>query len=123
MKHVILTLLICICSCSTFASYHSVVNQYQLPADTRRVDIDVKCKSCSEYYTLYDVLYSEQIDTYFTNDFKPYYPKTNFICSSCKQRIKDKNLKGKLKELFTSIAIFLGICVVIGSIIDYIKRK
>lgn len=127
MKHVIPILLMCVCSCGIFASYHSVINQYQLPADTRRVDIDVKCKSCSEYYTLYNVLYSEQIDTYFTNDFKPYYPKSSFICSGCKQRIKDEDLKQKLKELFTFIAISLSVLCAVAVLCElsnnYKKKK
>ena len=92
MKHLILILLICICS--NIAAYTT----YQLPADTRRVNIEMKCKSCDVCYTV-SMLYSKQIDTYFTNDFKPHYcPEYNFKCNSCQ--------KSTGLIVFGSLAIF-----------------
>ncbi len=84
MKHLILILLMCICS--NIAAF-----TYQLPADTRRVDTKMKCESCGEYYIV-SMLYSEQIDTYFTNDFHPcYHPEDHFMCSSCRESERTSN--------------------------------
>lgn len=79
MKHLILILLMCICN--------NIVAHitYQLPADTRRINVEMKCNSCDECYTV-PILYSEQLDTYFTNNLEPYYrPEYNFKCNSCRK--------------------------------------
>lgn len=102
MKHTILILLMCICS-------NIAATTYQLPADTRRVNVEMKCKSCGEYYTV-SRLYSEQIDTYFTNDFEPCYCD-NFMCSSCRE---DKNLES---------AAFTVIIFVVGFIFIWLGAK
>lgn len=89
MKHTILILLMCICS--NIAAHTT----YQLPADTRRVNAEMKCESCGKYYTV-SRLYSEQIDTYFTNDFVPC-NCDHFMCSNCKE--------DKKSELFVLVVI------------------
>ena len=91
MKHLILILLICICN--NIAAYTT----YQLPADTRRVNIEMKCESCGECYIV-SMLYSKQIDTYFNNHFEPYYNFDNFTCSNCQ--------KSTGLIVFGSLAIF-----------------
>lgn len=97
MKHTILILLMCICS--NIAAHIT----YQLPADTRRVNVEMKCGSCGKYYTV-SRLYSEQIDTYFTNDFEPCYCD-NFMCSSCRE---DKNLESLIYGIVFAIILFAG---------------
>ena len=91
----------CICS-------NIVAHTYQLPADTRRVNVEMKCKSCGEYYTV-SRLYSEQIDTYFTNDFHPCYCD-HFMCSSC-QEDKESAVPFILAILAMALLIIIyGIC-------------
>lgn len=97
MKHTILILLMCICS-------NIAATTYQLPADTRRVNVEMKCESCGKYYTV-SRLYSEQIDTYFTNDFRPCYCD-NFMCSSCSE---GKNLKSLICLIIFAIILFAGL--------------
>lgn len=99
------------CICSNIAAH-----TYQLPADTRRVNVEMKCESCGKYYTV-SRLYSEQIDTYFTNDFKPCYCD-NFMCSSCRE---NKNLKSLIYAIVFAIILFAGFMWLLYSLCKQIK--
>lgn len=112
---ILVTLILCMLKVVAATSHY---HTYTFPPDTKRTSWSGKCTKCGGDFTYERILYSQQTDLYFFDNYSQFNPRT-FLCSKCYEEKNYAHLKSWLWEVAKVSIIVMTIVIVLFGILYF----